>query len=796
MVSENRGAPPETTVRRWVVTVRGIVQGVGFRPFVFQLAHKYHLSGWVRNEADQVRIEVQGSVDLFEGFCRDLKTSHPLQARIQGVEISEVPAQLSDEKGFQIVASGDSAPPAPTVPADLASCRECIEEVLSPGERRYRYPFTNCTNCGPRWSIIRGLPYDRPQTSMATFPMCEACAAEYYNPHDRRFHAQPIACPRCGPSLTLVDGAGSPVASGDDALSQAAKIVAGGGTLALLGLGGFQLVVDACQPAAVARLRLRKRRPDKPFAIMVGDPGEVSKWCVLGDPEEKYLTSPQAPILLLRKRVPLPAGTPPTAEEVAPGNPYLGVMLPYTPLHRLLIDQLARPVVCTSGNVSEEPMAISPQEGLRRLRELADAFLIHNRPIVRPVDDSVARIIKGDLQLFRRARGYAPIPLHLAKKGPTVLALGGHLKNTVGLLLGEDAILSAHIGDLDNALSLEVHRRAVEDLLSFFRAAPEVIACDLHPDYASTLEAESLSRRLDIPLIRVQHHHAHIVAAMMEHHWEGPVLGVAWDGSGYGPDGTVWGGEFLVVDWTGYRRVATFRTFPLPGGERAVREPRRSALGILAELWETDRADEAYRWLGEFFKPAEWETLWRMLARGVRCPRTSSVGRLFDAVAALCGLMGQVSFEGQAAMALEFQVQPNQCSITNQCSIKDDRNEWPTYPISLREGSPVMVDWAPMIEAILQDLRTGVKISEIAERFHRALVETIVMVAQWVGLERVVLSGGCFQNGVLTELALGLLGKAGFQAVIPRLFPPGDGGIALGQLGVASALCQANLTSP
>jgi len=764
-------ATTPSTVRRLAITVRGVVQGVGFRPFVYNTARKWGLAGWVLNEADMVRIEVQGESGSLEAFCDALKTAPPPQARIDSLEVTETARSDGASETFEIHTSTGDAPPRAVIPADLATCAECLEEIRSPSERRHRYPFTNCTNCGPRWSIIEALPYDRPRTSMAAFRMCPACQAEYEDPTDRRFHAQPIACPECGPRLQLLDSRGVEMASRDEALEQAAGAVLSGQVLALKGLGGFQLVVDATSPEAVGRLRERKRRPHKPLAIMLASLDEVRRRCEVSDEEARALSRHEAPILLLR-RSHAGGALRDVAEGVAPGNPYLGVMLPYTPLHHLLTAAIGRPIVCTSGNLSEEPMTITTEEAVERLGPIADVLLVHDRPIVRPVDDSVARVGPAGLQLLRRARGYAPLPIDLGREVPTVLAVGGHLKNTVALSLGRQAILGSHVGDLESVLGVEVHERAVRDLVDFFQVVPDVVACDLHPDYASTRHAEHLAVEWGVPLIRVQHHHAHLAACVAEHGLEGPVLGFAWDGTGYGPDGTVWGGEALECDGAGYRRVAHLRTFSLPGGDQAVREPRRSALGILFEIFGEEAADLGRRW----FTKTELDTLLVLLKRSLHSPRTSSMGRLFDAVAALCGFSAKISFEGQAAMQLEFAVDPE---------------EREAYPLPLVEtpapdGTPIVADWEPLVRAVLSDRASGEPVGRTSARFHNALAELAVALARQGGGSRVVLTGGCFQNAILAERTETRLSQTGFHVYTHQEVPPGDGGIALGQLWVAA----------
>lgn len=853
---------PSPSVHRLAITVQGVVQGVGFRPFVYQIARENGLAGWVRNEADAVRIEVQGESSALDAFVAALREATPSQARIDKIDIRATPVVevasdvMEATQAFQILASELANAPRPTIPADLAMCAECLAEIGDASQRRYNYPFTNCTQCGPRWSIIEGLPYDRPRTSMAGFAMCDECRAEYENPADRRFHAQPIACPRCGPTLQLLvaqgadpaNHAGGATASfeekttGHAALIEAANAIVQGQIVAVKGLGGFQLLADATNAAAVERLRQRKRRPDRPFAVMMPTLDDVCVCCHVSEDERRALTSHQSPIVLLRKRVVADvAGEANVCSRisivpgVAPDNPFLGVMLPYTPLHHLLLQAVDRPIVCTSGNLSEEPMAISTDVAKERLGSIADVLLTHNRPIVRPVDDSIVRVSADGLQILRRARGYAPLPISVVAQGPTaleklrpiVLAMGGHLKNTIALSLGgvcgqicsaadvrelsTPVVVSSHIGDLDSVLSVEVFRRAVDDLTAFFQVAPTCVACDLHPDYASTRHAESLAMRWGVPVLRFQHHHAHVAACMAEHGLASPVLGFAWDGTGYGPDGTVWGGEALLCQGAGYRRVARLRPFGLPGGDHATREPRRSALGVLFEVFG-EEAVERIAQLGEmndsaadrdrgrsWFKADELCALTSMLARRVNAPRTSSMGRLFDAVAAICGFSPVISFEGQAAMQLEY------------CA---DAEEESAYAISLSDepegvstGSALMVaDWEPMIRAVLVDRMAGVPIGRISARFHNGLADMAVATAKAVAgrffkqagggsasVLPVVLTGGCFQNALLNARVGHRLSLAGFTVYTHLQTPPGDGGIALGQAFLAMNQKQGSL---
>ncbi len=821
-VAASPGEPPVIERRR--VRVRGVVQGVGFRPFVWNLAHRHGLSGWVRNESRQVTIEVQGPTVRLDLFFNELQSAAPPAARIDAIDCE--PLSLETEAGFRMIASDGAELPLPSLPADLAMCADCRAEILDPRQRRHRYPFTNCTQCGPRWSIVCGVPYDRPQTSMHAFAMCAECRAEYENPADRRYHAQPIACPRCGPQLFFDPPEPSNTAAGDlanrprastapeagdrgadgsrEVPARLGELLRRGKIVALLGLGGFQLLVDATDESAVAELRRRKRRPDKPFAVLLGSLDEAERYFVVSEEEARLLSSPAAPIVLLRRRS--DTAGPSIAAAVAPGNPYLGVMLPYTPLHELVARAAGRPLVCTSGNLAEEPMAITLEEGRTRLRAIADVLAAHNRPIVRPVDDSVARLGPAGPMVLRRARGYAPLPIPLPLPSETEprpwLAVGGHLKNTVGLIVGRQAVLSAHIGDLDNAAALEVFHRAIDDLLNFYRVEPAGVVCDRHPDYASTRFAEQWAQRRGAALLRVQHHHAHAAACMAEHAITGPLLAFCWDGTGYGDDGTAWGGEALLCQGAHYRRFAHLRPFPLPGGDRAAREPFRSAVGL---LFESRRCDDerGRRQIRRWLSPDEWKTMFRAIERGVGAPRTSGIGRLFDALAALCGLHPRTSFEGQAAMAFEFIADPDETASYSLPLRPADRGA-PHAPArgsaaldstalcSAAPGAepPLWLDWGPLVEQVLTDLAAETPTSIIAARFHNSLVEAAVTTAEAVRAivpeVTVALTGGCFQNARLTQRLYLRLLERGFRCVLPRQFPPGDGGVALGQLYLAA----------
>jgi len=789
-------APGPTGHAAIAIRVEGAVQGVGFRPFVYRIARARGVTGWVRNTPRGVEIVAAAAPAALDDFLADLRAGPPPEARVRSIDVRSLDGadaiDLPAAGVFEIRPSGYGGETRAAIIPDLATCPACLAEVFDPADRRYRYPFTNCTHCGPRFTIIESLPYDRPNTTMKRFEMCEACRAEYEDPGDRRFHAQPNACPDCGPRLALHDAGGATLAAGDAALLAAAAAIRDGAIVAVKGLGGYQLVCDARSEAAVAALRGRKHREEKPFALMFPSAEAISAVCEMGEIERALLGSREAPIVLLRRRgdaprAPLAPGAPAIAPGVAPGNPCLGVMLPTTALHHLLLRELGFPVVATSGNLSDEPIATGEEDAFRRLAGIADRFLTHDRPIARHVDDSVARVVLGVPMLLRRARGYAPFPIALADSGATVLALGGHLKSTVALGLGHDAFVSQHIGDLGTAEAWEAFRRSAADLPRLYAAAPAIIAADAHPDYLSTRHAvEIASERASgtgaLPVARIQHHHAHIVACMAEHGLAGPVLGVSWDGTGWGPDNTIWGGEFLIATARGFRRFAHLRSFPIAGGDAAMRQPRRAALGILAELLGAAvmRRDDLPSVLA--FTPLELNALVPLLVRRESSPgiaRTSSMGRLFDAVASLLDLRQRASFEGQAAMELE--------------SAADAARDHASYPLPLREpsrsapGGPYTLDWAPLIRGILEDLAHLVPAPRIAARFHESLVAAILAVARAAGEHHVVLSGGCFQNARLLEGAVVRLEAAGFAVWRPRQVPPNDGGIALGQLVAARA---------
>ncbi len=761
--------------QRLRLEVRGAVQGVGFRPFVFRLAGEMALPGWVLNDARGVFIEVDGPRAALERFRERIVAERPPRALVQGVEATWLPP--AGFTAFEIRHSSETGAKTALVLPDLATCPDCLAEVLDPAERRHGYAFTNCTNCGPRFTILRELPYDRPNTTMLGFILCPACRAEYQEPRDRRFHAQPIACPSCGPALALWDGDGRTLACRETAIAAAARALARGRIVAVKGLGGFHLMCDARDGTAVARLRERKLRLGKPLALMVRDLEQARELCEVSELAAGHLASVEAPILLLPRRA-----SAPVADEVAPGNPCLGVMLPATPLHHLLLRACGFPVVATSGNLSDEPICTNEYRALGRLGAIADLFLVHDRAIERHVDDSVAWIAAGRMRLLRRARGFAPLPVTVRRESPVILAVGAHLKNTVALAVGRQVFLSQHIGDLETGEAMGAFERVIADFQRLYDVRPVAIAHDLHPDYLSTRWARSSAADAGAGAPRrigVQHHHAHLASCLAENGVEGRALGVTWDGTGYGTDGTVWGGEFLLGDAFGFERVAHLGPFRLPGGEAAVREPRRAALGLLWEARGGVALDEHGPGITGMFDGGELKVIGRMMDRGLNCPVTTSMGRLFDGVAALVGLHPKATFEGEAAMALEWLADPA---------------ERGAYPVDSSPGAPspgvrppIVLDWRPMLEAVLEDLRRGVPRGAIAARFHNGLVRAAVGVAAAVGEQRVALSGGCFQNRLLTERLAAALGRAGHSVLLHALVPPNDGGVSLGQAVVAAA---------
>ncbi len=763
--------------RRVEVRVDGVVQGVGFRPFVFRLAEEYGLAGFVLNDSAGVLIEVEGPAAAVDAFVAAIPARAPVLARVEAVAVRDLAATAG--RGFSIVASDDAGGPDALVSPDTAPCADCLTELRAPTDRRYRHPFVNCTNCGPRFTIVRGVPYDRPLTTMATFTMCDACRAEYDDPRDRRFHAQPNACPACGPRVSLVaaDGADRAVreevrralAGARDVVAGAAALLAGGRIVAVKGAGGYHLACRADDDAAVGALRARKHREDRPFALMVADVDAARALVALGPAQEALLVGVARPIVLAPR-----ATAAPISAAVAPRAPDLGVMLPSTPLHHLLLDDVGTPLVMTSGNRSDEPIAHEDDDARARLADIADAILLHDRPIHVRTDDSVLRAREGAPLMLRRARGYVPesvaLPIAAARD---VLAVGAELKSTFTLARGSRAWVGHHIGDLRNAETLASFTSGIAHFERLFAVRPEIVAHDLHPDLLSTTVARQ--REGDgLVLVGVQHHHAHLAACLAEHGETGPAVGAIYDGTGFGPDGTAWGGEILVGDLRSFTRVGSLRPVALPGGDRAAREPWRMACAWLIAGLAPGAEVGIPRALRDAVEPTQWENVARLARSGFAAPPTTSMGRLFDAVAALCGVRAVATYEGQAAAELEG------------IAAAGDHGAY-----SLPRARDGALDACATIADVLADLRARVDPAVVSARFHagvaRGTAVACAAAASAAGLDRVVLSGGVFQNRLLADLTARELRATGLRPLLPERLPPNDGGVSFGQAAVAAA---------
>ncbi len=752
------------------IAVTGTVQGVGFRPFVYRIAREAGVAGRVRNDAAGVTIEAFGPAAAIEAFVVRLRAHPPPAAVIAELREERIP--LEPVLGFEIVESGGAAERRAAIPPDLATCPDCLREIAEPRDRRHRYPFTNCTSCGPRFTIALGTPYDRPATTMAGFRMCPACAREYGDPLDRRFHAQPNACPACGPRLALRDRTGAVISDGGDPIAAVGAALAAGRIAAVKGIGGYHLACDATSPAAVRTLRERKRREEKPLAVMARDLDGARALAHLGPAEEALLASVERPIVLCRRRDGVSL-----APEIAPASPLVGLILPYAPLHHLLLEAAGRPLVMTSGNLSDEPIAFEDEEALRRLAGIADLFLVHDRPIASRCDDSVARVVAERPVVLRRARGFVPRPVRLARRfRRAVLGVGAQLKNACCLARGDEAVLGPHVGDLDALETYGAFEAAVARLEAFLALRPEAIACDLHPLYLSTRYARERAAALGVPLVEVQHHHAHAAAAMAEHGLDGPVLALAWDGTGLGPDGAAWGGELLLAERGRFDRLATFRPLPLAGGDRAIREPWRLALAALEDALGPQAPLDRFP-VFRAVDGREIAVVRRMLAAGLNSPPAHGVGRAFDAAGSLALGLGVSRFEGQVAMALE--------------AAAGGGGGPDAYPFDIdTSGAVEQLDLRPTWRALTADVVAGHAAGAISARFHATLVragaELVRRAARRLGALPVVLTGGCFQNARLAEGLLGELSGA-FPVYLHGQVPPGDGGIALGQAVVADA---------
>ncbi|MBS1494306.1 MAG: carbamoyltransferase HypF [Bacteroidetes bacterium] len=739
-------------LKNLLINIQGTVQGVGFRPFVYRLAHELNIKGWIINSSAGVEIEAEGDDTDVENFLIRLKNDKPANSTINNFKY--ISSAINNFKTFEIKESNNSAIKTALILPDLATCPDCLKEIFNPKERRYLYPFTNCTNCGPRFSIIESIPYDRVNTTMKEFEMCDDCRKEYENPLDRRFHAEPIACPKCGPQIKLYN-AEEELIEGNDVIKKAAEFILEGKIIALKGLGGYQLIVDAKNNEAVKRLRERKHREEKPFAMMFPCMEMIKEYCEVSEEEENLLLSAQSPIVLLMKKE-----NSFIAEGVSYGNNYYGVMLPYTPLHHILMKELNIPIVATSGNITDEPICISNELAFEKLNGIADYFLIHNRKIVRQVDDSVVRVIKNKPFMIRRARGYAPYPVILNDEIPPAIAVGGQLKNTVAISKGKNVFISQHIGDLDSKEAFNAFKKIISDFKDLYDVNPEYIISDLHPDYISTKFAQNTG----LKLIQVQHHYAHILSCIAENKIEGEVLGISWDGTGYGTDGNIWGGEFLKVNRDKFERLAHFDYFPLPGGEKAIKEVRRIGASLLY------KATNDKELVKNHYKDFDTEVILNLIEKKINSPLCSSVGRLFDGISSIINLKQNVSYEGQAAMELE--------------NISDERitDESYKFEIIKTKENNYIVDWRNVVLDIFHDMKKNISNQIISTKFHNALVEVIIEISKISGTNQIALSGGCFQNKYLIERTIDRLREEGFKVFWQSAIPTNDAGISLGQM--------------
>jgi len=763
-------------MKRYLIEVRGLVEGVGFRPFVYRTAVKYGLKGYVRNDSTGVFIEVEGKEKELNSFIQSLKDDKPRASEIHFINVKELEPLGYDN--FKIEKSSESDEKLPVIPPDLGICEECKSELLSLNDKRYYYPFINCTDCGPRFSIVKDVPYDRINTSMSVFKMCEYCKNEYEDIMNRRFHAQPVACFDCGPIIELYNSNKERVIKLPENFSEESlrdytkkvistvqNLILEGRIVAIKGVGGFQIVCRADVDDVVLELRKRKRREEKPFALMFRDINEVRKYCHLGEREERLLTSYISPIVLLKKKDSVKI-----SDYVSPRNPFLGCMVPYSPLHVLIMDGLDIPIVCTSANISDEPICIGNEEAFNRLDGIVDFYLLHNRDIVRHVDDSVLKITpKGNEILIRRARGFVPSPIVFDEELPDVLALGGHLKNTIAVSTKNYVILSQHIGDLETFESINAFNRSIDDFLRFYNIKPNYIVCDLHPDYISTKIGEELAEKLDVKLIKVQHHLSHTLSCMAENSIiNEDVIGVAWDGTGYGFDGKIWGSEFFVIKGNEIKRTHHLLPIKLLGGEKAIKEVYRIGLSLLLDSSFSD--SEVKEFFNEFVNTGVINTLISMYKGGVYV-ESQGVGRLFDGVSSIVGISHKSTFEGQSAMELEFE------------SLLYDEEVNEVYGFKIVDG---VIDWREMIKGIVEDLRKGVPRGYIGKKFHNTLVRIVEVVVKelsnFSGIRNVVLSGGVFQNSIILDKTLEVLESEGFNVFVHKKVPPNDGGISLGQI--------------
>ncbi len=746
-------------IQKVKIVIRGVVQGVGFRPFIYRLAKELDIKGWIINSSQGVFIEAEASRESLEKFLKNIDTKKPKNSFIQSFEHTWLDAE--GFKTFEIRESKEAGSKTALVLPDISTCNDCLEEIFDPQNRRYLYPFTNCTNCGPRYSIIADLPYDRCNTTMGEFEMCPECRAEYTDPLNRRFHAEPTACPNCGPQVTLLDNEKKIISEKSSAIYDAVKYLRAGKIIALKGIGGYQLICDAGNSETVKLLRLRKKRNEKPFALMMPGIEQVKSECEVNEHEERLLLSVESPIVLLEKIRNVNSAV---SLECAKGNPYLGIMLPYSPLHHILMKEFGTAIVATSGNISEEPICTNDDDAFDKLGNIADYFLVHNRKILRYVDDSIVRNAGGNNVMLRRARGYAPLPVVMNNITQTTLTAGAHLKNTIALNKGSNVFISQHIGDLENVESINAFKAVINDIESFYELKPERVICDLHPDYIST----QFSEALNIPVHKVQHHYAHVLSCMAENELDGSdILGVSWDGTGYGTDGTIWGGEFIIPNGLDFKRAGYLKTFMLPGGEQAIHDVWKIGFSLLYDVY----GEKVFSLdIIPFTQTNEAKIIRQMLDKEVNSPFTSSVGRLFDGISAIIGIKNTANFEAQAAMDLEFAA--------------DDfnTNDYFAYSVDKESDGTLIFNWHDIVKGIVHDLRRNVSKGIISAKFHNTLIEAVTEISKICGLNKIVLTGGCFLNKYLLERTKSRLIEEGFKVYTPQLVPPGDGGISLGQM--------------
>lgn len=746
-------------IQKVKIVIRGVVQGVGFRPFIYRLAKELDIKGWIINSSQGVFIEAEGNRETLEKFLKNIDTKKPKNSFIQSFEHTWLDAE--GYKTFEIRESKEAGSKTALVLPDISTCNDCLEEIFDPQNRRYLYPFTNCTNCGPRYSIIADLPYDRYNTTMGEFEMCPECRAEYTDPLNRRFHAEPTACPNCGPQVTLLDSGKNIISEKKSAIQDAVKYLRAGKIIALKGIGGYQLICDAGNSETVKQLRLRKKRNEKPFALMMPGIEQVKSECEVNEHEERLLLSVESPIVLLKKKRNVNSAV---SLECAKGNPYLGIMLPYSPLHHILMKEFVSAIVATSGNISEEPICTNDDDAFDKLGNIADYFLVHNRKILRYVDDSIVRNAGGNNVMLRRARGYAPLPVVMNNITQTTLTAGAHLKNTIALNKGSNVFISQHIGDLENVESINAFKAVINDIESFYELKPERVICDLHPDYIST----QFSEALNIPVHKVQHHYAHVLSCMAENELDGSdILGVSWDGTGYGNDGTIWGGEFIIPNGLDFKRAGYLKTFMLPGGEQAIHDVWKIGFSLLYDVY----GEKVFSLdIIPFTQTNEAKIIRQMLDKEVNSPFTSSVGRLFDGISAIIGIKNTANFEAQAAMDLEFAA--------------DDvnTNDYFAYSVDKESDGTLIFNWHDIVKGIVHDLRRNVSKGIISAKFHNTLTEAVTEISKICGLNKIVLTGGCFLNKYLLERTKSRLLEEGFKVYTHQLVPPGDGGISLGQM--------------